>query len=281
MEPVQLTDRAILALDGPEARAFLQGLVTNDLGPLSPEKALYTALLSPQGKILFDFLLAEAPDGTILLDCAAQAREALARKLGLYRLRAQVTINPRDDLAVFAALTGRHPVTFTDPRHPSLPNRTIAARAAMPTHLPGPGVYHRLRLDLGIPEGIDFGQEQVFALDGGLEELHAVSFTKGCYIGQELTARMKHRGTDRKRILPVTAKDSLPPPGTPITAGEQPIGQILTTHDTDGQGTDGHGASGFALARLDRLAGNETALAADTIPVVLRVPAWLNPRHGA
>lgn len=275
MEPTQLTDRAVLALDGPGGRAFLQGLVTNDLDQLSPKTALYAALLGPQGKILFDFLLAETAGGTILIDCPAPARAGLARKLELYRLRAQVEIAPRDDLAVFAALSDSPPATFADPRHPSLPRRTIRATSSIPAPPAGPAEYHRLRFDLGIPEGADFGEGQVFALDGGLEELHAVSFTKGCYVGQELTSRMKHRGSDRKRILPVRAKEALPPPGTSVEADGQQIGQILAV-----DGTRGDSTSGFALVRLDRLKDDDTSLTAGATPVTLQMPAWLGLRHG-
>lgn len=280
MEPVQLTDRAVLAVTGPEARGFLQGLVTNDLGQLSPEKALYTALLSPQGKILFDFLVAEG-DGALLIDCTADVREALARKLRMYRLRARIEIESRDQLGVFAALTG-HPenrqasygeraVTFDDPRHPGLPRRSIGALAEMPANLPGPAAYHALRHELGIPEGGDFGSEKIFALDAGLEELHAVSFTKGCYVGQELTSRMKHRATARKRILTVKADGSLPAPGTALLAGGQEIGEMLSA-ERDG---------GFALVRLDRLAEAHGPVTAGEIAVALVRPAWLDQAHGS
>jgi folate-binding protein YgfZ len=280
MEPAQLTDRAVLALAGPEARGFLQGLVTNDLGRLSPETALYTALLSPQGKIAFDFLVVEG-DGALLLDCAADAREALARKLRMYRLRARIEIESRDQLGVFAGLAG-HPdnrpapyawraVTFDDPRHPGLPRRSIGALAEMPGNLQGPAAYHALRHQLGIPEGSDFGSEKIFALDAGLEELGAVSFTKGCYVGQELTSRMKHRATARKRILTVTSPRPLPPPGTPLVAGGQDIGEMLSS------GTD----KGFALVRLDRLAESNGPVTAGEITVALVRPAWLDQAHGA
>jgi folate-binding protein YgfZ len=278
MEPAQLTDRAILALAGAEARGFLQDLITNDLGRISPGKALYTALLSPQGKIAFDFLVVEG-DGALLLDCAADAREALARKLRMYRLRARIEIEPRDQLGVFVALAG-HPdnrpapyaeraVSFDDPRHPGLPRRSIGALAEMPGNLPGPAAYHALRHRLAIPEGDDFGSEKIFALDAGLEELNAVSFSKGCYVGQELTSRMKHRATSRKRILAVTARQPLPPPGTPLTAGGLDIGEILS------DGPDG----GFALVRLDRLAESSGPITAGEIAVALVRPPWLDQGH--
>ena len=280
MEPAQLTDRAILALAGQGTRDFLQGLVTNDLGQLLPGKALYTAMLTPQGKILFDFLVVEG-DGALLLDCPSDLREGLARKLRMYRLRARIEIEPRDQLGVFVALAG-HPqgrpapyaeraVTFEDPRQCGLPRRSIGALAEMPSNLAGPAGYHALRRELGVPEGSDFGSEKVFALDAGLEELKGVSFTKGCYVGQELTSRMKHRGTARKRILTVRAEVPLPPPGTLLAAGGQEIGELLSAD----------GGNGFALVRLDRLADSSGPVTAGEISVALVKPAWLDHVHGA
>ncbi|HEU0094856.1 MAG TPA: hypothetical protein VFQ52_00265, partial [Rhizomicrobium sp.] len=125
--------------------------------------------------------------------------------------------------------------------------------------------YHAARLALGVPEGADFGSEKIFALDGGLEELNGVSFTKGCYIGQELTSRMKHRATSRKRILRIAADASLPQIGTPVAVGAVEIGEIVSTY----------GANGFALVRLDRLDETPGAASAAGIPVVLHRPSWL------
>jgi folate-binding protein YgfZ len=267
----KLDDRALIALSGPEARGFLQGLITNDIERLAPGKALYAALLTPQGKILFDFLIAEG-DGAILLDCAADARDALLKRLKMYRLRAKVEIEARDQLAVLVGLTGRHAqygITFADPRLDALGHRTIGARAEMPESADdGSSQYRAHRLDLGVPEGADFGQDKMFALDAGLDELHAVSFDKGCYVGQELTARMKHRGTARKRLLPVKSLDgsALPQSDTPLKAAGRDIGEITSVY----------GARGFALVRLDRL---EDAGAADIdaggVPVGVIKPSWL------
>ncbi|HUB85563.1 MAG TPA: hypothetical protein VL971_07695, partial [Rhizomicrobium sp.] len=190
-------DRGVVALSGPDARSFLQGLITNDIDRLAPEKSIYAALLTPQGKILFDFLIADDGTGTILLDCPAASRDALIKRLSMYRLRAKVEIAPRDDLAVFAswdgsALPGQ---SFKDPRLPALGGRSIEPKAD------GKRGYLAHRLSLGVPEAADFGSDRMFALDAGLDELHAIAFDKGCYVGQELTARMKHRGTARKRLL--------------------------------------------------------------------------------
>ncbi|HKX65327.1 MAG TPA: hypothetical protein VJM78_08445 [Rhizomicrobium sp.] len=274
MEAAFLDDRAVLAISGPQARDFLQGLVTNDIaGGLAPGNGLYTALLSPQGKILFDFLVTEG-DGALLLDVARDQRDALRKKLTLYRLRSKVEIEARDQLAVYVNLAG-HPdnrivsyadraVSFADPRYPNLGVRSIGAVAEMPANLSGPRDYHQRRLKLGVPEAGDFGFEKIFALDAGLAELNGVSFTKGCYIGQELTSRMKHRATSRKRILTVTADISLPAAGT-LTKGGADIGELISTH--------GHTA--FALVRLDRLEETSGDAAAAGIPVALHRPAWL------
>lgn len=274
MEPAFLDDRAIIAISGPEARDFLQGLVTNDVTDgLAPGIGLYTALLSPQGKILFDFFVTEG-EGALLLDCARESRDALLRKLKMYKLRAKIEIEARDQLGVYSNLKG-HPanrdvsyadraITFTDPRLTGMGQRSIGATAEMPAQLRGADVYHDMRLALGLPEGRDFGSEKIFALDAGLEELHGVSFAKGCYIGQELTSRMKHRATARKRILMVAAQTDLPQTGA-LTRGGAEIGEILSSY----------GARAFALVRLDRLEETQGDMAVAEIPVALTRPKWL------
>jgi folate-binding protein YgfZ len=264
-----LEDRTIIAVSGADARGFLQGLITNDIEKLSPANALYAALLTPQGKILFDFLIVEG-DGALLIDCAAASRDALIKRLTMYRLRAEVTIEPRDQLAVLVGLTGRpalRGITFDDPRHPGLGTRSIGARAEMPKDVGTSAEYHAHRLELGVPEGADFGSDRMFALDGDLDELHAVSFEKGCYVGQELTARMKHRGTARKRLLPIVAQGPLPQPGVVLKAGGRDVGEITSTY----------GLRGFASIRLDRLdeAGAD-AIDADGISLSVIKPAWLS-----
>jgi folate-binding protein YgfZ len=275
MEPAHLEDRAVIAISGPQARDFLQGLVTNDVaGGLAPGTGLYAALLSPQGKILFDFLITEG-EGAVLIDVATESQEALLKKLRLYRLRAKVEIEARDQLGVYLDLQG-HPgnrptpyadraITFCDPRLAALGTRSIGAKAEMPAELHSSAAYHAARLALGVPEGGDFGFEKIFALDAGLDELNGVSFTKGCYIGQELTSRMKHRATSRKRILQVAADAPLPPIGTAIEIGTGEVGEIISTY----------GANGFALVRLDRLNETPGPAAAGGIAVALTRPAWL------
>ena len=269
MEALHLTDRAIIALEGGEAREFLQGLITSDVGQLAPGRGLYAALLTPQGKILFDFLVAEG-DGAVLLDCAADHAEGLLKRLTMYRLRAKIGLALRAQLSVYVGLSGRpaeRAITFPDPRLAALGPRSIGAVAEMPDFLEGPAIYHAERVALGVPEGRDFGSDKIFALDADLDELHGVSFDKGCYVGQELTARMKHRGTARKRILGLKAENPLPAPGTRVMSGATEIGEILSIY----------GLAGFALMRLDRLDEAKAPLTADNMPVETFKPDWLSP----
>ena len=275
MEPAFLDDRAVLAISGPQARDFLQGLVTNDIANgLAPGSGLYAALLSPQGKILFDFLVTEG-DGALLLDTARDTADALLKKLKMYRLRARIDVELREPLGVYVNLAG-HPdnrptsyadraITFADPRLAALGARSIGAKAEMPANLPGSRAYHERRIALGVPEGADFGFEKIFALDAGLDELNGVSFTKGCYIGQELTSRMKHRATSRKRILTVAGDAALPAPGASLTRGGADIGELVSVY----------GNRGFALVRLDRLEETSGDVRIGEMPVLLNKPAWL------
>jgi len=261
-----LADRAVIAVSGPEARTFLQGLITNDLDRLTAGHALYAALLTPQGKILFDFLIADDAAGAILIDCWAPAREGLLKRLSMYRLRARVVIQARDDVAVLASWDGTAlpGLAFDDPRLAALGRRSLAPAA--PSHASGDYLAHRL--SLGVPEGADFGSDKIFALDADLDELQAIAFDKGCYVGQELTARMKHRGTARKRLLLVetTSKSALVV-GADLRAAGHSIGEIVSVY----------GSRGFASIRLDRLAeADGAAIDADGVPVTVTKQDWLS-----
>lgn len=256
-KPCLLNDRAVIAVSGPEARGFLQGLITNDITKLTPGQPLYTALLAPQGKILFDFMLQAVGDDTVLIDCHKTVRTDLIKRLTLYKLRAKVAIALRDDRIVVAD-EGPH-----DPRLSTLGQRAIFP--ADTDTVDGTDAYHDWRFSLGVPEGLDFGSEKVFALDAGLDELNAVSFTKGCYVGQELTARMKHRGTDRKRLLPVNAPGGEIAVGAAVTAGEVELGTVLSSY----------GDAGFALIRLDRLAEASAPTMAAGAEISIIKPEWL------
>jgi folate-binding protein YgfZ len=219
---------------GETARDFLQGLVTNDMAACAPGRPIYAALLTPQGKILFEFLVHEQ-DGAFLIDCAAAAADDLVQRLAMYRLRAKIDIARRDELEV--AVDGDGPA---DPRLAALGTRGVRPKDSAQG---GTAAYHALRLSLGVPDSADIPPDTVFALDAGLEELHGVSFRKGCFVGQEVTARMKHRSTARRRFLIADVDGALPAPGTAIIANGKEVGTLAT----------GMGSRALALIRLDRL----------------------------
>jgi folate-binding protein YgfZ len=273
-----LEDRAVLSLEGPQACHFLQGLITNDVSSCSEGRAIYAALLTPQGKILFDFfVVAEAPD-RLLIDCAAPRASDLMKSLTLYRLRAKVKIAARSDLAI-AAFWGDDTtpqitpgaISFPDPRHPSLGLRIIGMHDLVASAVAGcpSGNYQEHRLALGIPDSADLPPDSVFALDAGFEELNGVSFKKGCYIGQEVTARMKHRSTARRRFVLVEFAGNAPPAGTALISEGRELGTLTS-------GTNGRA---LALVRLDRLTEAEEKHApvnAAGNEVRLNKPKWFH-----
>jgi hypothetical protein len=255
--PTVLSDRAVIEMTGPDAAAFLQGLITNDVTKAANGRAVYAALLTPQGKIITDFLVAPI-DGGFLLDCAKAAAADLAARLKKYKLRAKVTITERPDLSAVAS-----PIPIeggiADPRLAALGFRAYQAN---PTASDNATAYHAHRIAQGVPDSRDIAPETHFPLDCNFEELHGVDFDKGCYVGQELTARMKHRATARRRILRVSAP-TLPPPGAPITLGATEIGEMMGS-------LNGHG---LAIIRLDRL-GEATEATAGGTTVHISRPAY-------
>jgi tRNA-modifying protein YgfZ len=268
---IHLTDRGVVEVAGPDAANFLQGLITNDITRVETGRAVYAALLTPQGKIVYDFLIVAAPEGGFWIDCVKAYAPDLAARFKRYKLRAKVTLTDRsDDLAVFALSKTPAAVAFVDPRFDELGWRAI---------IPANGVqalqddgferrdkteYDARRLALGVPDAAtDIPPETLFPLDCNFEELHGVDFDKGCYVGQELTARMKHRSTARRRMLPVSADAPLPSAGTPLKAGGADVGELrgsLGTH-------------GMALVRLDRL-GNAQEGTANDVTVRIARPAY-------
>ncbi|MCB2053439.1 MAG: folate-binding protein YgfZ [Geminicoccaceae bacterium] len=252
----RLDDRAVLRLEGADTRAFLQGLISNDVDDLAEGGALYAALLTPQGKFLFDLFLFDAGEA-VLIDAEAARLDDLRTRLRLYRLRAKVAIEPCPERAVYAARDGRSIrdaadgswLVAADPRHRDLGVRAIGPADAAGLDLDPPEAYDRHRLALGVPEASrDMVVGKSTLLEGNFEEMAGVAFDKGCYVGQELTARTKHRGLLKRRLHPVTIEGEAPPPGTPLLlhddrGGEKEAGEMRTARGTDG----------IALLRLDLL----------------------------
>jgi folate-binding protein YgfZ len=261
-----LESRGVLSVAGPDRVGFLQGLVSNDVARIAPDRAIYAALLTAQGKYLHDFMMAARGDA-ILLDAEAARLADLQRRLGLYRLRAKVTIAASDSHGV-AVAWGKDAaaafglpetpgtakpfadgVAYVDPRLAALGVRLLLPRAGGAAPLAGLGLrqgdaaeYDLLRLLLGVPDGSrDLVVEKTILLEAGFDELNGIDWQKGCYIGQELTARTKYRGLVKKRLMPVGVAGPLPPPGTPVTRDDGEIGEMRS-------GRDG---LALALLRLD------------------------------
>lgn len=277
---VRLADRAVIAIEGEEARRFLQAILTQDVGRLSPERALYAALLTPQGKFLFDMILAEF-GGAILVDCAAARSAELLRRLMLYRLRAKATLTDRSaDFAIWAIL-GDAPslpsarggcapyaggVAVCDPRSAEMGWRAILPAGTAPPFPEGDReAYEAARIALGLPDGErDLEAERTLALEANLDLLGAVDFSKGCYIGQEITARTKYRGKVRRRLFPVHVESGELAAGQAVTAGGTAIGDIRSAR----------GKRAIAMLRLDEIESGATA-GVEGRPLHIDRPAWM------
>jgi folate-binding protein YgfZ len=279
--PILLSERGILALTGKDRKLFLQGLMTNDISLLTPSHSLYSALLTPQGKILHDFFLIEEGE-TILLETQKAQIDLLKKRLNLYKLRSQImleevtdsykvfVIPPSQEIQAKAGYTQpwQEGLYFIDPRCSLLGARWIVHRKNLPptfSFREDKSEYEILRIKLGIPEmGKDMISERSIPLEVGLHDLNAISWSKGCYLGQELTARTKYRGELRKRLLPVEVLsqpfDSLKPifNGSGEKAGE--LHSFL---------------EGFGIARL-RLEHIKTSLFIDSIPLKVHIPCWVS-----
>lgn len=284
---IRLPGRGVLRLSGDDARSFLQGLITNDVDRVTAAHAIYAALLTPQGKYLHDFFVAEH-DGEILLDCAAARLPDLMKRLGMYRLRAQVEIEDISEGWDVIALRGAagdrvgsgergaaEPclggIAFVDPRHAALGQRAIVPTDGLDEALAKAGFQEEtwegledIRVSLGVPDAAaDLIPEKSMPLECGFDELDAVSFEKGCFVGQEVTVRMKHRGLVKKRLVPVTFDGDPPAPGTPVKYGDVEIGEIRSAA----------GGRAIALIRLDRL--DAETLSADETHLSPEKPDWM------
>ncbi|WP_127091264.1 YgfZ/GcvT domain-containing protein [Aquabacter cavernae] len=265
-----LTDRALVRVSGPDARHFLHNVVTCNVETLAADGARFGALLAPQGKILFDFLIYAPEPDLFLLDGPLVLVADLLKRLGLYRLRAKVELSILPDAAV-AAGWGEGwdlpdgALAFPDPRIPALGSRIVLP--AEPEGFADASAYEAHRIGLGIPKGgADFVYGDAFPHETDMDQLGGIDFKKGCYVGQEVVSRMQHRGTARTRSV-IARFEHPPEPGSEIFAGEKPVGRMGSSA----------GTQGIALARLDRVADARAAglpLKAAGIEVTLHKPDW-------
>ncbi len=291
-----LERRGVVAVSGEDRAGFLQGLVSNDVTAVTDRRAAYSLFLTPQGKFLHDFVLIES-GGALLLDPETERRADLLKRLKMYKLRSKIALEDRaESLRVVVAFgTGAlaalglpeeagaaRPfaggVAITDPRLPALGARLIlpvdgfddalAALAAAGLARRTVADYDRLRVTLGVPDGsADMIPEKAIPLENRLDALNAVSWTKGCYMGQELTARTKYRALIKKKLFPVTLDGPLPDPGTPVTMGDKEVGELRS-------GVDGRA---LALLRLADLEEATAPLTVGTARLSWRAPDWDAP----
>jgi len=274
-----LPHRSVIAVGGPDRVEFLQGLISNDATKVAPGRAVWAALLTPQGRFLNDMFVVDGGNDTLLLETERERAAGLARKLAMYKLRSKVTVDDRGDALEVAVAFGPDAakalpiagtMSYVDPRLPELGLRVIAPAgdaaaalqaqgfAAAPAH-----VYDALRLVLGVPDGSrDLPVEKALLLESGFDELHGVDWDKGCYMGQELTARTKYRGLVRRRLMPVHVEGPLPEPGTLIHLDGKEVGEIRS----------GSGDRALALLRLEAKDGALTAGGARIVP---EIPRWM------
>lgn len=295
LKAVVLRDRKIVAVSGTDRVKFLQGLMTNDMRRLAPDRALYAGFLTGQGKLLYDAFVFQDGD-RILVDIATGLVEDFVKRLSAFKLRAAVEIGEAAPALAVAAMWGpgatarlkldsaegvvgnsalagdRH--AFVDPRIAAL-----GARLIYPADIPIEAELARLgfacataadyaehRLALGIADTAEIGGEICYPLEANFEMLHGVDFKKGCYVGQELTARMKLKGELRKRMLPVSSSELLPTTGTSVTADGTELGPLIAAS----------GTRGLALLRLDRLAdAREEAIRVKDVQLAVHWPSWL------
>ena len=284
MKVALLPDRGVVKVAGDDARRFLNGLITADIDKLTPGGARFAALLTPQGKIIADFIVTEAPPedgGGLFIDCPRALAPMLTDKLTFYKLRSKVTI---DDLSERVGVIGiwdgdgggsDAALIYPDPRLPALGRRGIlplglAGEAAGDLCAPLLDVaeYEAHRIALSVPRGgLDFMYNDAFPHETAMDQLHGVDFEKGCYIGQEVVSRMQHRGSARTRVVGVSYDGGAPETGTPVTAGEKPVG-------TMGSARSGHGIAILRLDRLEDAHAAGTPLMAGGIELQAFKPEW-------
>lgn len=262
-------NRSVVQLSGPDVRTFLGGLLTQSVDALAKHERAYAALLTPQGKVIADMIVLAGDAPVFLLDVDPTRAAELVRRLTLYKLRAQVSIDDLSDVqcVVWDGAPFEH--ATADPRLPALGWRRVMSKEAASSFADGSAAFDAHRLALGVPDlARDAAPDEVFALEALLEELNGVDFQKGCFVGQENVSRMKRRATTRKKFCPIVFEGEAPPPMTPIRAGEAELGTVRS----------GVGGRAIALLRLDRafetIESGKTLTAGER-EIRLDPPPWL------
>ncbi|WP_289295882.1 folate-binding protein [uncultured Reyranella sp.] len=275
-----LPHRSVISVAGADRVEFLQGLISNDTRKVAPGHAVWAALLTPQGRFLNDMFVVDAGQDVFYLETERERAPALARKLKMYTLRSKVVVEDRSAALEVAAVFGddasralglENVVTFADPRLPTLGVRVIAAAGQAATLLAAHGLseaplaaYDALRLPLGVPDGSrDLQVEKALLLENGFDELNGVDWKKGCYMGQELTARTKYRALIKKRLFPVRVEGTLPEAGTPVHQNGEEVGEVRS------------GMGDRALAMLKLEAARTGPLTAGDARIVPEIPTWM------
>ena len=254
----RLDSRALIRVSGPDAKPFLHNLLTQDVETLAEGELRFGALLSPPGRLLFDLFLIGEADG-VLLDVAADRRDALLQRLSMYKLRARVVVEA-DDRPVFASWPDVADGFTADPRAPGLGGRRYGGQVAAEA---AEADWQAHRLAVGVPDPTaDAPSDKTYPIEADFDLLNGIDFRKGCFVGQETTSRMKRRGSIKNRMLPITFDGPPPAFGAEVLNGERRAGEVLSSMD----------GAAMALLRLDRLEG---ALTVDGRPVEVRWPDWM------
>ncbi|MGH6964722.1 MAG: YgfZ/GcvT domain-containing protein [Phenylobacterium sp.] len=259
-----LQSRALIAISGPDWRAFLQGLITQDVETMAPGEARFGALLTPQGRLLYDLFVVGLEDGA-WLDVEARHRDAVIQRLMMYRLRAKVELLPSDvPVSILFPGADNEPGEgwVRDPRLPELGWRGYGVSAPAGAVMADEAAREAQKLRLGVAGPNDWGSDKTYPIEANFDLLNGIDFRKGCFVGQETTSRMKRRGQIKSRMLPIRFEGPPPAPGSEILAGDLRAGEVLS-------GADGEA---MALVRLDRALGGN--LTVDGRSVVLDQPAW-------
>ena len=273
--------RSVIAVGGADRVEFLQGLISNDTKKVAPGRAVWAALLTPQCRFLNDMFVADGGDDTLLLETERERAPALAKKFSLYKLRSKVTVEDRSAAMEVAVVFGTGAeraleidgaISFVDPRLAELGVRVLAPAGTVAALLSARGItaaplddYDALRLSLGVPDGSrDLQVEKALLLESGFDELNGVDWKKGCYMGQELTARTKYRALVRKRLFPVSVEGALPAPGTSVYLDGKEVGELRS----------GSGRRALALLQAEAARGPGPLLA-DGVQLIATIPPWM------